>query len=79
MTTVEIINDLHSLPGRFAMTNSDIARRLEVEPKTIIRWLKSGERMQEVVRCALAFLLLEQRAAHQAARDMLDGKNQSGV
>ena len=66
MNTVEILNELNSLPGQFAITDSAIARRFDVEPKTIIRWRKGGERLQEVTRCALAYVLLEQRAAMDA-------------
>jgi hypothetical protein len=71
MKTLEIISELNSLPEPHSMTDSMIARRLSVEPKTIIRWRSSGEKMTEVIRCALAYILLEQRAAMKAAQELL--------
>lgn len=74
MTTVEILNELNSPPdGCFAMTDSDIARRLQVKPKTIWHWRAGTVKMVEVVRCALLLVLSEQREARRAAMAVRTG------
>lgn len=71
MMMIEILNKLNSLPAPHGLNDSQIARRLEVAPKTIVEWRKGKVRLREVTRSALGLVLIEQQAAASAAKGVL--------